>query len=505
MRQDLTHGDGSVALAAGPAPAAAGHPDAAIPLPRLAPFGARFTLPRPSLALSRAAGLVAIAGLMAGTVAIVLVAASGPSPLVPRSPISFPAWFAGPLHGLLNPIGSRNSTIDSELSVVIVAMALAYLVAIGAARTLSTRVIVTAVVVLHVVLLMSPPLQLTDVWNYLGYARLGGLHGLNPYNHVLSQASHDPIYEFITWARLPSPYGPLFTAATYPLAHVSLPVAYWTLKVVTVIASLGLLALVWRAAQRLGRDPRLVLVFVALNPIYLIYAVGGFHNDFFMLVPAIGAVALLATPDAAASPRRQYAAGAVLMVAIAVKFTAVLLLPFLLLAVPSLRARIRVLAAAAAAAIPLAAISVALFGFTLPNLSDQSNLLTPLSIPNLVGDALGVGGGAPWLLHLADVGVVLAVVWLLLRQRDWIAGAGWATLALIASLAWLMPWYALWLLPLAALSSSARLRRAAIALTAFLVISFIPSTGIFLQDHGINPAGGAAGQASYKHQRALEF
>jgi alpha-1,6-mannosyltransferase len=506
MTQDVRTGDGSVVLAAGqPAGAAVGTPDATVPLSRLGPFGARWSLPRPSLAVTRIAGLVALAALMAGTAAIVLVASSGASVLVPRSWISFPGWVAGPLHGLLAPITARNTTVDAELSAVIVAMTLAYLVALGAARALGTRTIVASVVVLHVLLLMAPPFQLTDLWNYLGYARLGGLHGLNPYNHVLAQASHDPVYEFTTWANLPSPYGPLFTTLTYPLARLPLPVAYWTVKVVTVLASLGLLAIVYRAAERLRRDPRLVLAFVALNPVYLIYAVGGFHNDFFMLLPAIGAVAVLVGPGQAASPRRQFVAGALLMVAVAVKFTAVLLLPFLLLAAPSLRGRIRVLAGTAATAIPLVAISVAMFGFTLPNLSDQSTLLTQLSIPNLVGDLLGFGGGAPWLLHLADVGVAVTVVWLIARRRDWVAGAGWATLALIASLAWLMPWYVLWLLPLAAFASSARLRGAAVALTVFLVITFIPSTEIFLQDHGINPMAGSAGQASQARQRTLEF
>jgi hypothetical protein len=63
----------------------------------------------------------------------------------------------------------------------------------------------------------------------------------------------------------------------------------------------------------------------------------------------------------------------------------------------------------------------------------------------------------------------------------------------------------LWLLPLAAFASSVRLRRAAVALTAFLVVTFLPWTGSFLQDHGINPMGGAAGQASQARQRALEF
>ena len=140
---------------------------------------------------------------------------------------------------------------------------------------------------------MSPPLQLNDVWNYLGYARLGALHHFNPYTHVIRQEFFDPVYAFSTWHNLRSPYGSLFTALTYPLAFVSLPVAYWTLKVVTVLLSLCFIALVWQCARQLGRDPRFAVVFVAFNPIYLIYAVGGFHNDFFMLVPSMGAISLM--------------------------------------------------------------------------------------------------------------------------------------------------------------------------------------------------------------------
>jgi hypothetical protein len=48
-----------------------------------------------------------------------------------------------------------------------------------------------------------------------------------------------------------------------------------------------------------------------------------------------------------------------------------------------------------------------------------------------------------------NVLIVLVVGYQLLRRRDWLSGAGWATLALLASLGWLMPWYVIWLLPLA--------------------------------------------------------
>ena len=87
-------------------------------------------------------------------------------------------------------------------------MCLAYFVAVGAVRTLSMRVIVVCVLALHAILLMGPPLTLTDVFNYIGYARLGGLHHLNPYTHVIQAELHDPIYRFSTWHNLRSPYGP---------------------------------------------------------------------------------------------------------------------------------------------------------------------------------------------------------------------------------------------------------------------------------------------------------
>jgi alpha-1,6-mannosyltransferase len=239
------------------------------------------------------------------------------------------------------------------------------------------------------------------------------------------------------------------------------------------------------------------VAFVALNPIVLVYAVGGFHNDFFMLIPSLGAISLLLA-------RRDKAAGAALALAIAVKFTAVLLLPFLLIAARPVRRRAHVLIGVALGAVPLVAMSLALFGTSLPNLSDQSTLLTNFSVPNLVGLLIGAGGGAPMLLRVANVLVVLVVAWLIRRRGDWLTGAGWATFALIASLAWLVPWYITWLLPLAALAANATLRRATVALTAFLVASFVPATGIVLSHLNVDTMSGSAGIASSGREQYLE-
>ena len=149
--------------------------------------------------------------------------------------------------------------------------------------------------------------------------------------------------------------------------------------------------------------------------------------------------------------------------------------------------------------------SLMLFGFSLPNLSDQSTLLTPFSFPNLFGYFIGVGGGTSGVLRLANVALIVAVVLLVRRRGDWISHAGWATVALIASLAWVMPWYVIWLLPLAALGSSVRLRRTALALTVFLVLVFLPSSGKFWSLIHFNPLSGSAGQASQTLQGKLSW
>jgi alpha-1,6-mannosyltransferase len=281
---------------------------------------------------------------------------------------------------------------------------------------------------------------------------------------------------------------------TYPLALVSLPLAYWAVKLATVALSLAFVGLVWQIARQLGRDPRFPVAFVALNPVFLIYAVEGFHNDFFMLAPMLGAISLVLA-------RRDRISGGVLMLAVAVKFTAILLLPFLLVAAVTRHRRKQVLIGAAVTAVPLVALDLALFGFSLPNLSQQSTLLTDFSIPNVFGLLLGVGG-TPVLLKIAAVGVVLVVAHQFYRNRDWINGAGWSTLALIASLSWLMPWYVVWLLPLAALGTSPRLRRLAAALTVYLLLVFVPAVNTYTNDHNINllktPAGRASTSLQYK-------
>ena len=55
--------------------------------------------------------------------------------------------------------------------------------------------------------------------------------------------------------------------------------------------------------------------------------------------------------------------------------------------------------------------------------------------------------------------MLVLALWRTARGADWRVAAGWSTLALLLSTAWLLPWYAIWPLPLAAVCGDRRLLR----------------------------------------------
>ena len=84
------------------------------------------------------------------------------------------------------------------------------------ARRLPARWIVAAIVAVHAIFLLSPPLALTDVFNYINYGRMEVVHHLNPYTTIpILEPHNDPSFLLSNWHELLSPYGPLFTLLTF--------------------------------------------------------------------------------------------------------------------------------------------------------------------------------------------------------------------------------------------------------------------------------------------------
>ena len=95
------------------------------------------------------------------------------------------------------------------------------------------------------------------------------------------------------WNHTPSAYGPLFTLLSYALVPLGVGGEMWALKGLTALAGLGCCALIWVCARKVGVRPLTAVAFFALNPLLLVYTIGGGHNDVLMALPLLGGAALV--------------------------------------------------------------------------------------------------------------------------------------------------------------------------------------------------------------------
>jgi hypothetical protein len=613
-------------------------------------------------------------------VLIVFAAAARPSLLAAVTrPGYFPGWMAGPLGGMWSSLTRNAEVLRYGVSAAMISMYACYIVALKYVPRLRARWTIAAIVVVHLVFFLAPPMMLTDIFNYINYGRMEVVHHLNPYTSVPVLEPHlDPSFSISNWHGLSSPYGPLFTIITLAVVPLGVAGSFWVLKALLLVSSLTCILLLWKSAELLGRNPTRAIFFLGMNPIVLMWGLGGDHNDFVMLLFIVLAFYLLlrssryrgltddngvagdahaAAPPAldlglAAHPvltrarpgslltrvrsvlpfvapapphshlpdgngfvsladdshggngfasleddspggngfvsladdspggngfvslvddspggngfvslgddspggngfvslardshpephaedqpaaltangngagpgangaaphanghvslraRRvppvalEIAAGASLVTAVTIKASAAIILPAVLAGLARHPRRLlQVLLGIAVAAAVLGTCSLIAFGPHLPSLGTQGSVVTEVSLPNLLGFALGQGGETNVLREILSVVLVLAVAtsaWLAWRWRDSLTAAGWATVALVVTLSWVLPWYVLWVLPLAALSSSRRLRRATLLVGAYLIMVWLPISGSLFNAIGFHPSHTTLGQA----------
>ncbi len=430
-----------------------------------APVGPPERLPAPAQAghgrAGALTGTLALAGLVSAITLLALGTAAAPSSFVPKSSARFfPGWLAGPLHG----VAFASST--SFVVAMVLAACVCYAVALRFAPALGAKGLWAAIVLATLAAALAPPLFSGDVLGYIGYARLAALHGLSPYTHGVAAAPTDPIAHLVGWPRLSTPYGPLFTLSSEALAPLSIGAALWVLKALAAITSLLTVALVWRVAPLVHRSRRSSIAFYGLNPLVLLFAVAGAHNEALIGMLVLAGAAWVVSGS-------ELRGGVALVAAGAVKASAALVLPFALI---GSRRRGRAAAAIALALVVVAATSLIAFGPSLSPLgaalATQQGLVAGHSLPSEVSKLLGLGrlalGVRIAFLALA-AGVLAAMARRCWRGASWLDCYGWTTLALLAATAWLWPWYGLWALAPATLSSSRPLRLATLVACAYLV------------------------------------
>lgn len=380
------------------------------------------------------------------------------------------AWQSGsplvPRHG-----GISTGRSASAFLLLLAAAFAGYLAALAILRR--SNVPLRGVAILAVAVQLAPlgaPLLLsTDAWTYWDYGRLAALHGANPYVDRPSEFPADVAFGHMgaAWRDKTTVYGPAFTLASEPLARAagrSSSAAAWTYKALAALAVLAAAAL----AARLVRRRVLAVAFVGWNPLLAIHFAGGGHNDAWLGALVLAALAL------SLSTRRRVA-GAVWVLAIAVKWVPAVFLALRLLA-ERRDSRRTIAAGVLLAGAPLAALATWRYGWhwleAVGPLARNAWLETSYALPHRLQ-----GLGLP---RSVAVGLALAV---LLVGLGWLARdaahgrvrlARAACLILVTS-PYLAVWYLGWVVPLAAADEDDRAARVlTLGLCAYLLPQTIP-------------------------------
>jgi hypothetical protein len=341
--------------------------------------------------------------------------------------------------------------------------------AVFSRRAAAVAPVLAVAVLVQITPLVGPVLLSTDVYTYWAYGRVSAVHGENPYRVAPERFPEDPAYARMgaDWRDTTTVYGPGFTLASEGAAAVSGDegdTAAWIYRGIAAVSMIGLAAL----AARLARRRALACAFVGWNPLLAVHFAGGGHNDALMMAFVLGALA------AGAAGRRQLA-GVAWVASIAIKWVPVVFLVLRAVEARATRRPVGHLGFGVAAAV-LAGLAFWRYGLgwleaVVPlarNLEQQA----VYSIPHRLS-GLGISEDAAAIL----LGALLAVGYLWLLREAWKGRArlGLAAGLLLVATPWLVPWYAVWAVPLAAVEEDDRIARGlALAVSAYLLRDAVP-------------------------------
>lgn len=330
-------------------------------------------------------------------------------------------------------------------------------------------------------LLVSVPVFSRDTYSYLAQGALLR-DGLDPYavgpvanpNSLLDNVS--PIWSITT-----APYGPMFILVAKIITIVVGNNVVAGTALLRLCMLPGLVLLVWatpRIAHRLGADGATALWICVLNPLVLIHLMGGVHNEMLM-------VGLMAAGIALTFAGRPVAGITLITVAIAVKATAGIALPFLVWVwARQLRDRrgYRPVPAFFAATVLSLLIFLVVFAVLsavagvglgwLTALAGSVKIINWLTVPTAAANLIhAIGGGffpvsfypilrVTRLVGIAIIAISLPLLWWRFRRDDRAAltGIAWSMLIVVLFVPAALPWYYSW--PLAIVAPLAQSRRA---------------------------------------------
>jgi len=354
---------------------------------------------------------------------------------------------------------------DLPSTVFLVAASCAFALYLGAVylvrrRGTSVAVVCAIAVAIQLVPLIGPLVISRDVYAYWAYGRLAAVHHVNPYTVSPARFAQDPASRAMAtgWRTSKSVYGPVFSAASAGLAATNGHSSRGAELGYRIAGGAGMLAVTALAAV-VAPAPAFAAAFVGWNPLLAVDFAGGGHNDVWMMAFVLGALVLAA--------RRPRLAGVSLAIAGGLKWVVLGVFPLKLLSAERRQALLIALGFCATAAV-LAAVASVFFGTAwVTTLGTFAHRRSDWAIPSRLQQA-----GLPrW---LALVPLLIFVPLLVRSARAGRPRLGLASLLVLVATPWLLPWYAAWAVPLAAIEEDRLAWVLALAFCAYILPDGIP-------------------------------
>jgi hypothetical protein len=342
----------------------------------------------------------------------------------------------------------------------------------------SARLVYGVGAVLLVLAVAIPPQRSRDLWSYAMQGRIISVHHANPYLHQPDQFSSDPALARVAkgWRHSPNPYGPAFALTEAGVGWVAGGSALATRLLFQGIEALGVVAIVVALRRRAAATA--ATAFILLSPA-VVATVNGGHNDILVGACILGAVLL-------ADRRRLVAAGVVMGCAALIKVTAIVAVPAIVL---WLIGHGRKRAAGGFLAVALAVVAAGYLAFgglralaPVASSADRASRAALLEWPrHLLLSSLGAHG-VGHLMTLVAMVCILAAIGLAWRRSANVESSASivvpALVALICSMIYVLPWYAMWVLPTAATRQKGRSTFAAWLITSALLVAYDAPPGM---------------------------
>ena len=325
------------------------------------------------------------------------------------------------------------------------------------------RLVLLIAVAIQLVPLFSPLLLSTDAYSYWAYGRVAAVHDENPYVATPDEHPTDPAVMRMgaDWRDDTLVYGPVFAAVAEVGARVSGDSAVLGAFFHRLLAAAAMVGMVCIAYSLAGAST-LPVVLIGWNPLLALHAAGGGHNDFLMMALALLGYAL-------ALRGKSGRAAALWGLAVAVKWTAGLLLPLLVLQLRLWRHR-HFVVGLVSAAVAIGGLATLRYGLhwldAVERLSAQGRRTDgSLGLAPLLGD-FGLSHRAT-LATLAAL-LLLGYAWCMVESYRGLSRFGRGGEVIVLTQGWVNPWYAAVFMPFVAVERDALARWVALAVTAVL-------------------------------------